>query len=330
MTGLCGSSCEGIEGVDTIGVYEFDTKKSTVVATHLLAEGIGGDPYPSPDGSKYSIYYIRAVGAICLCTIAKPVPVRFVSFFAEYIVLLGKNGGKTVRVLAAGSEGSPSKILADLELDFNRTGFETLSVAKDFAFVERDGKTLFVMPSGTEHKVAIVDFTDGGKFETTYVAFSSDKEFDRGGAPHGRYRQVEWAVGTDYVWTNDSSNDEVYVIDVIQGRLVKTIPAIESTRLVSVQNFERVRMRDELLEEMRAMQDEGRLGMTKVGQNGSDGSESLGIAAIMIGSLALLVGAVNLFVTSKVKRKQMDEKPPVPGQVISNMNDVEPSLASVN
>ena len=56
VTGVCGSSCEGIEGVDTIGVYEFDTKTSTVVATHLLAEGIGGDPYPSPDGSKYSIY----------------------------------------------------------------------------------------------------------------------------------------------------------------------------------------------------------------------------------------------------------------------------------
>ena len=52
VNGVCGSSCEGIEGVDTIGVYEFDTKTGTVVATHLLAEGIGADPYTSPNGSK--------------------------------------------------------------------------------------------------------------------------------------------------------------------------------------------------------------------------------------------------------------------------------------
>ena len=53
MTGVCGSSCEGIAGVDTVGVYEFDTKSQSVVATHLLEDGIGGDPYPSPNGSKW-------------------------------------------------------------------------------------------------------------------------------------------------------------------------------------------------------------------------------------------------------------------------------------
>lgn len=52
VNGICGSSCEGKPDIDNIGVYEFDTGTETVVATHLMKEGIGGDPYPSPDGSK--------------------------------------------------------------------------------------------------------------------------------------------------------------------------------------------------------------------------------------------------------------------------------------
>jgi len=51
--GVCGSSCEGKKDVDTIGVYEFDTVTDTVVKTHVMEEGFGGDPYPSPDGSEY-------------------------------------------------------------------------------------------------------------------------------------------------------------------------------------------------------------------------------------------------------------------------------------
>ncbi len=52
MIGYCGGSCKSRKGIDTIGVYEFDTVSETVVTTHLMAEGFGGDPYPSPDGSK--------------------------------------------------------------------------------------------------------------------------------------------------------------------------------------------------------------------------------------------------------------------------------------
>ena len=54
VQGVCGSSCEGKIGIDNIGVYEFDTVNETVVATHVMEEGIGGDPYPSPDGSELS------------------------------------------------------------------------------------------------------------------------------------------------------------------------------------------------------------------------------------------------------------------------------------
>lgn len=55
MNGVCGSSCEAKTGIDTVGVYEYDTVTDSVVTTHVMKEGFGGDPYPSPDGSE-SIY----------------------------------------------------------------------------------------------------------------------------------------------------------------------------------------------------------------------------------------------------------------------------------
>jgi hypothetical protein len=52
VNGVCGSSCEAKTGVDTVGVYEYDTVTDSVVTTHVMKEGFGGDPYPSPDGSE--------------------------------------------------------------------------------------------------------------------------------------------------------------------------------------------------------------------------------------------------------------------------------------
>ena len=103
----------------------------------------------------------------------------------------------------------------DLELDFSTEGYENTSVSKDFAFVYKNGKTKVVFPSGTEHKVAIVEIPETGDIrdgdvQINYVPFNTD-EFIQGRAPHGRYRRIEWAVGTDYVWVNDGSLEELYV-----------------------------------------------------------------------------------------------------------------------
>ena len=125
-------------------------------------------------------------------------------------------------------------------------------------------------------------------------------------------------IGTDYVWTDDSTNDELYVIDVIQGKIVKTISEVESTRLVSVQNFERVRLHDDLLKEMKMM------------QKGSVSPDSLTVAVIIIGSLVLFVGLVNLYFTSSMKGKKENEKLiAVPRYVIDGMNDVEPTIIGI-
>jgi len=128
VLGLCGSSCEGVEGVDTIGVYEFDSVTETVVGTHVMKEGTGGDPYPSPDGSKLLVLnekmatskdFVHYCYVFCLTTCFD----RYFNFIlkpAEYIVLLAANGGRTVRILEAGnpSEASVSscKLLCNMGL----------------------------------------------------------------------------------------------------------------------------------------------------------------------------------------------------------------------
>jgi len=48
-------------------VYEFDTVSETVVATYLMDEGIGGDPYTSPDGSKYILNF-SITRVFCPCS----------------------------------------------------------------------------------------------------------------------------------------------------------------------------------------------------------------------------------------------------------------------
>ena len=164
------------------------------------------------------------------------------------------------------------------------------------------------MPSGTEHKVAIVDFSSGN-FEATYVKFS-DKEFTNK-APHGRYRRVEWAVDTDYVWTNDSTNDEVYVIDVIKGELVNTIPN-ESSAFLSVQNWARVRettMHNELLDKFAALEErETTMHNELLDQMAASGKDSdsgpSATAALAVGIVALVLGLINLVMICSKPRQQ--------------------------
>ena len=73
--GQCGR-CDGLVGVDTLGVMEFDTKTDTFIGKHLMPDGAGGDPFGSPDG--------------------------------RHVVLVGRNGGEVVRILAAGAPGEVS------------------------------------------------------------------------------------------------------------------------------------------------------------------------------------------------------------------------------
>ena len=205
-------------------------------------------------------------------------------------------------------------------------GYENKSVSKDFAFVYKDDKTHIVFPAGTEHKVAIVEIT-GGDMRTAdikprYITFNND-EFIVGRAPHGRYRQVEWAVGTDYVWVTDSSLDEIYVIDIMTEEVVTKLTETPANRLLSVQNYAKVNQVDMQKELIRDMTD--------------DGPGAVAIAAIIVGCVAVAVGLLNLAFMAKMKsdfKKQIGNTDPT--NLIVKPNDFEtnseaqPSEAGLN
>jgi hypothetical protein len=301
IQGMCGR-CDGIAGVDTLGVYEFDTTTDTIVGNHIMKENFGGDPYPSPDG--------------------------------KYIVLIGRNGGTTVRILETGATSEPSTVFADLEMGFNSTNHEDDQIFNDFAFVELDGMSMIVFVSGTENRAAIVDISNGAdNIKITYVALGGHA----GNDDISNRRQVEWAVGTPYVWIDGDGRGEAYVVDVSAGTLVKTIAGISTTRMLSVQNYAKMheqKMQQEAIqaaieaqmavqqqmadEQAKKESSEGSMMETNLNAAQQAASPSnteddndidiVGILGLIIGACALIVGTMNVFVMSSMKTQIASNK----------------------
>ena len=124
-------------------------------------------------------------------------------------------------------------VFADLELGFNSTSYKDKQVHSDFAFIEIDGKTIIVFVSATENRAAIVDITNGANsIKTSYVKIADGRTTAR-----GLGRQNEWAVGTPYVWIDGSGKQEVYVLDVVNKKVMITIKGVFTTKILSVQNY---------------------------------------------------------------------------------------------
>ena len=210
-----------------------------------------------------------------------------------------------------------------MELDFTTEGYEGQPVARDFAFVEKDGKTLFVMPSGTDHKIAIVEITNGDMrdVEPTYITFNT-AEFEKGRDPHGRFRRIEWVVGTNYVWVSDGSLEEVYIIDVMEKTVVNILKEVDPSALLSVQNYDK----ESQIEEQKAVVSSM---MT------DDDNSTIEIVAICIGSIAILVGLANFMYMVKMRKDfqtstSKSEKKQMIGVGIGDELDSENGIHSVN
>merc|ERR1711935_607087 len=209
---------------------------------------------------------------------------------------------------------------ADLELGFNSTTFEGDQVFNDYSFIENAGKKMIVFASGTENKVAIVDLTSGTA-DISYVTFSEGPV-----SSYRERRQVEWSVGTNYVWVDGAGADEVYVIDVMSKSLVNTISNVETTRLLSVDNHARNVQQSIMQEYVQSMitadreanpnqivkeveKDMG--GQTVSAQSATDQTEkyaddndidTVGIMGLVLGAVALVVGTMNLAFLSKMNK----------------------------
>merc|ERR1719491_877721 len=302
QNGMCGR-CDGIAGVDILGVYEFDTTTDTIVGNHIMKENFGGDPFPSPDG--------------------------------KYIVLIGRNGGTTIRILKAGLPSEKSTVFADLKLGFNSTNNEDDQVFNDFAFVETDGKNLMVFVSGTENKAAIIDLADdlnSPNYVPDYVMLSDSPD----SSSRRLRRQVEWAVGTPYVWVDGTNAAEVYVIDVETKQKIRTIEGIKTTKILAVQNFAKIqqaKQQQAVAAAIKAAMDaqmssssssEDIMMLSESSSSSSDPSmvtamakddanpptkdddndiDAVGVIGLIIGACALIVGTMNVFVMSSMKNQ---------------------------
>jgi len=297
--GQCGR-CDGLT-VDNIGVYEFDTNTDTIVGQHTMADGTGGDPFASPDG--------------------------------RFIVLVGFNGGEVLRVLKMGAPDEKSSVAFDLELGFDKTDAEKSNVFNDFAFIQTDGsedgikRDMIIVGSGTENKIAIVDMLKldaSGHPELTIVTLSASEE----SSSNRNRRQVEWVVGTPFVWIDGTASEEVYVANIDEKTAVRTITGVKTSKMLSVENYERKRIASLISDQIMMQQSaaiavsdkETTTSTTTSVESSSVGSamaaavttdtdsesktDAVGIAALIVGLVAIVVGAANMVSMNNIAKNK--------------------------
>jgi len=208
-------------------------------------------------------------------------------------------------------------------LGFDTTDEETSAVYSDFAFIQTsasdnmgDGKDrdLIIIASGTENKVAIIDIS----LATPKVNIVTMRDSTDITAKRNR-RQVEWVVGTQYVWIDGTNLEEIYVLDVDMKKVINTVKDVPTTNMLSVENFAAKRTNSLIEQQIAAAISDFVPSMTNsVQSDSSDGDVSIksqktapdlneddsdidpvGIAALVIGLCALIVGVANMVYMSR-------------------------------
>lgn len=281
--GVCSGGCEGTRA-DTIGVVEFDTVNKVFVDNHNIKEGTGwgADPVSSPDG--------------------------------KWIVLLGNDGGQYVRLLQAGTNGESSKSsIRDVAVDFEG-GVPGKTVVSDVAFVQDKNRELLIVGASTDNNIVLIDLKT---FATSKINVAPGVVESTGGGA----RNLEWAIGTDYVWINGGESKEAYILKIPEGiesaQIDRTLTNIAPGNMLFVNNYERMRgaaSAQGLTSSMNAGQGvsestnptfSSSLSKNKANTEGSappsNESNVLSIVAIVLGALGLVAGLGALVLVSNQK-----------------------------
>jgi len=277
VEGQCGRHCQG--GVtDNIGIIEFDTHTDTVVGTHpFVGTAPTYAPFTSPDG--------------------------------EFIILFGLDGGSTVQMLKAGTNGEKSEVSRTLSLSFNTTNVEEDSVYRDFAYIKTEEMNVFVVSSSSDYKVAIVDMdsaTEGGDYVVEYVSL---KDIPYEGRSYSR--QVEWVEGTNYVWIGGQQDDEAYVIDLSTNKLIKTFTEVDPRKLLSVTPYGFLGMADEYSTHFQDSMGSQTASMYSAlsgdgGGNENSSSDKLSIAALAMSIIAIAAVLASFFAKNQASSPSND------------------------
>jgi len=280
VNGTCGSGCEG-SSADTLGVFEFDTVSKVIVANHSPKEGtgFGGDPVSSPDG--------------------------------EHILMFPNDGGSHIRVLKSGKNGAASELVHDIPVAFEG-GLPGKSVASDFAFVKDSTRNILVLGASTDNDVVLVDLLSDNHLMTKLQLSPADE------STGGGRRNIEWAVGSNYVWVDGGATTEQYIIeipgsDIYEAKVVRQLTDITAGQMIYVENYERTRVRNEVLNMMSASNpsDSGSDNVVmEAGTKGTSASDDdvdpIAIAALVIASIGLLLGIALAIMASKAPKSDGD------------------------
>mmetsp|Transcript_46561 Transcript_46561/g.54414 ORF Transcript_46561/g.54414 Transcript_46561/m.54414 type:complete len:587 (+) Transcript_46561:43-1803(+) len=203
--GVCSSGCEGSKA-DTIGAYEVDTVSLQVVGNHNIEDtsGFGCDPVASPDG--------------------------------KFIVLLGNNAGKSVRIITPNGNGEKSSTAADIQTDF-QGGTPGRTVVSDYAFIQDETRNILVLAASTDNNVVVVDLDDN--YRMRKFALTSDAESSGGSS-----RTVEWAVDSNFVWVNGADASAHYILEFPSANIddafvARTLTDVAGGKTMYVENYER-------------------------------------------------------------------------------------------
>ena len=93
-------------------------------------------------------------------------------------------------------------------------------VVSDVAFLQDGTRNFLVVAGSVDNFLVIADMDDN--FRMRKVQLTSNEEPTAAGN-----RQVEWAVGSNYVWVNGGQTEEMYVVEISGGmdtaKVVKTL-----------------------------------------------------------------------------------------------------------
>lgn len=294
QAGTCGTGCLG-SAADTLGVVEFDTIEKTFIANHNIkpGTGFGADPVASPDG--------------------------------KYILLLPNDGGQNIRVLEPGANGVSSSKLKDIPVNFEG-GQDGKMVISDFAFVT-GGRNILVLAASTDNDVVLVDLDKNFRTKRINIAPTATESTATSS------RQVEWAVGTNYVWVNGEGTEEQYIIeiedDIDSAKLTRTLSDAPKGQMIFVNNYERLALVNEM-ENIAVADDKDEIppnpNNDMIMNPISGTNDTLATAGVTIASMALVVGlvATGLILRNSSRRENIVSTTPLGREKFSDdISDVE-------
>jgi len=201
--GVCGSSCNGMPGVDIGGVLEIDTSSDSIITQHLMSDGeTTGDPYVSPDG-------------------------RWVAMITKV------DTGSNVRILKTGSNGEDSNVAFDFSIPYDKIDDHVFIQSEPNNIIDGIHRDYLLFTIHSIDKILLFDLTH--ILQTTNQPQMYFIEPKRGLDP--MKRSVEWVEGTPYVWVRGL--DEAYVLNVDEKKVTSTLPGINVSAMLTVRNQER-------------------------------------------------------------------------------------------